>query len=283
MIDENVEVSENQVSNAETETPVEEIETAAGNEGNQQPEVSETNVDEKANPKRTYTKEEQQAYSFRKQLGKQKEKYENRYSELQNQYNELLERLNKLEHPEQFAPKTREQFATDDEFINHLVEERFNNVWNQKLAEAQKAYAEQSRQDQEISTYRTRADENVKRLFKTPEAEKQYRETIATAIQNGLGELVDSDKETAMYIMRSDLGPKILYELATKPEVVERLFNENVTDMDRQFLIRELEANIRKEMVTPPPVVGKPGVNKETTQGSIFDSDDSILNYLRTH
>jgi hypothetical protein len=98
-----------------------------------------------------------------------------------------------------------------------------------------------------------------------------------------LGELVDSDKETAMYIMRSDLGPKILYEMATKPEVVESMFNDNVTDIDRQFKIRELESKLRKEMIAPPPVVGKPGLQQETTRGSIFDSDDSILEYLRTH
>ena len=38
-------------------------------------------------------------------------------------------------------------------------------------------------------------NENVKKLFKTPESEKQYRDAIGIALQNGLGELIDSDKE----------------------------------------------------------------------------------------
>ena len=65
--------------------------------------VSEENVntDEKANQgHREYTPEERASYSFRKQLNKQKQKYETSYNTLQAQYNELLERLNKLENPD---------------------------------------------------------------------------------------------------------------------------------------------------------------------------------------
>ena len=62
------------------------------------------------------------------------------------------------------------------------------------------------------------------------------------------------------------------------------MFDENVTPMDRQFMIRELEGRLRNEMVKPAmPVVGKPGLSTQAKQGSIFDSDDSIINYLRTH
>jgi hypothetical protein len=79
------------------------------------------------------------------------------------------------------------------------------------------------------------------------------------------------------------MGPKILYEMAMKPDIVQEMFNEGVTPMDRQFKIRELENNLRASMVTPQPVVGKPGIKSQASQGSIFDSDESILNYLRTH
>lgn len=266
---------------AETETQVTESEGPAGSEI-QQSEQPETNENETGSSERTQL--DKATYSFRKQLAKNKQKYESRYNDLQNQYNDLLQRLDKLEHPEKYQPLNRAQFETDDDYIQKLVEERFNNVWNQRLQEAQKAYAEQDRQNQEINTYRSKADENVKKLFKTPEAEKQYRDTIAVALQNGLGELVDSDKETAMYIMRSEMGPKILYEMATKPQVVEEMFSEGVTDMDRQFKIRELESRLRNEMTKPAmPVIGKPGMQTEAKPGSIFDSDDSILAYLRTH
>ncbi len=277
-----IEVSENSnaeaegVENSQTETPAEE--TA------QQTVSEERNVDEKGNPKRTYTKEEQAAYSFRKQLGKQRAKYEDQYSQLQQQYTALLERLDRLENPDKYAPLNRGQFQDDDSYIDALVQQRFDNMWNQKLYEAQQRYSEQAKQDQEVQAYKSRQDGNVKKLFKTPEAEQQYRQAIGTALQNGLGELIDSDKDVAQYIMRSDLGPKILYEFATNPKEVEKMFNEGVTEMDRQFMIRDLENRLRSEITKPAmPVIGKPGVQAEAKPGSIFDSDDSILNYLRTH
>lgn len=277
-----IEVSENSnaeaegVENSQTETPAEE--TA------QQTVSEERNVDEKGNPKRTYSKEEQAAYSFRKQLGKQRAKYEDQYSQLQQQYNVLLERLDRLENPDKYAPLNRGQFQDDDSYIDALVQQRFDNMWNQKLYEAKQRYSEQAKQDQEVQAYKTRQDGNVKKLFKTPEAEQQYRQAIGTALQNGLGELIDSDRDVAQYIMRSDLGPKILYEFATHPEEVEKMFNEDVTEMDRQFMIRDLENRLRSEITKPAmPVIGKPGVQAEAKPGSIFDSDDSILNYLRTH
>ena len=248
--------------------------------------VSEENVntDEKANQgHREYTPEERASYSFRKQLNKQKAKYEGQYNNLQAQYNELLERLNRLENPDKYAPLNRGQFQDDDSYIDALVQQRFDNMWNQRLQEAQKRYQEQAQQDQEVQAYKSRQDGNVKKLFKTPEAEKQYRETIGIALQNGLGDLIDSDKEIAQYIMRSDMGPKILYEMAMKPDIVSEMFSDNVTPMDRQFKIRELENNLRASMVTPAPVIGKPGIKSQASQGGIFDSDDSILNYLRTH
>lgn len=263
-------------SSTQTEIPAEE--TA------QQTVSEESNVDEKGNPKRTYSKEEQAAYSFRKQLGKQRAKYEDQYGQLQQQYNALLERLDRLENPDKYAPLNRGQFQDDDSYIDALVQQRFDNMWNQKLQEAQQKYSEQAKQDQEVQAYKARQDDNVKKLFKTPEAEQQYRQAIGTALQNGLGELIDSDKDVAQYIMRSDLGPKILYEFATNPQEVEKMFNEGVTEMDRQFMIRDLENRLRSEITKPAmPVIGKPGVQAEAKPGSIFDSDDSILNYLRTH
>lgn len=286
---------ENYMINDELEVPMEtEVETTT--EVNTEPgvaadetassTVSEENVntDEKANQgHREYTPEERASYSFRKQLNKQKAKYEGQYNNLQAQYNELLERLNRLENPDKYAPLNRGQFQDDDSYIDALVQQRFDNMWNQRLQEAQKRYQEQAQQDQEVQAYKSRQDENVKKLFKTPEAEKQYRETIGIALQNGLGDLIDSDKEIAQYIMRSDMGPKILYEMAMKPDIVSEMFSDNVTPMDRQFKIRELENNLRASMVKPAPVIGKPGIKSQASAGSIFDSDDSILNYLRTH
>lgn len=282
MNEDEIDISESPVTEAEG-TENSQIETPA-EESAQQTVSEESNVVEKGQPRKTYSKEEQAAYSFRKQLSKQRAKYENQYGQLQEQYNQLLQRLDKLENPDKYAPLNRGQFQDDDSYIDALVQQRFDNMWNQKLQEYQQRYQEQSRQDQEVQAYKARQDDNVKKLFKTPEAEKQYKDAVATALQNGLGELIDSDKDVAQYIMRSDLGPKIIYEFATNPQEVEKMFNEGVTEMDRQFMIRDLENRLRSEVNKPAvPVIGKPGIGAEAKPGSIFDSDDSILNYLRTH
>ena len=282
MNEDEIDISESPVTEAEG-TENSQIETPA-EESAQQTVSEENDVVEKGQPRKTYSKEEQAAYSFRKQLGKQRAKYENQYGQLQEQYNQLLQRLDRLENPDKYAPLNRGQFQDDDSYIDALVQQRFDNMWNQKLQEYQQRYQEQSRQDQEVQAYKARQDDNVKKLFKTPEAEKQYKDAVATALQNGLGELIDSDKDVAQYIMRSDLGPKIIYEFATNPQEVEKMFNEGVTEMDRQFMIRDLENRLRSEVNKPVgPVIGKPGIGAETKPGSIFDSDESILNYLRTH
>ena len=279
--------------NDELEVPMEtEVETTT--EVEKEPEVAaevpessagaeENDSGEKAGH-REYTPEERASYSFRKQLNKQKQKYETQYGALQNQYNELLQRLDRLENPDKYAPLNRGQFQDDDSYIDALVQQRFDNMWNTKLQEAQKKYQEQARQNQEVQAYRSRQDDNVKKLFKTPEAEQEYRNTIRNALQDGLGDRLDEYPEIAKYIMRSDMGPKIMYQFATHPDEFEKMFNDNVTEMDQQFMIRELESRLRNEVNKPAvPVIGKPGMGSETKHGSIFDSDDSILQYLRTH
>ena len=80
------------------------------------------------------------------------------------QYNQLLQRLDKLENPDKYAPLNRGQFQDDDSYIDALVQQRFDNMWNQKLQEYQQRYQEQSRQDQEVQAYKARQDDNVDHL-----------------------------------------------------------------------------------------------------------------------
>ena len=184
MNEDEIDISESPVTEAEG-TENSQIETPA-EESAQQPVSEESNVVEKGQPRKTYSKEEQAAYSFRKQLGKQRAKYENQYGQLQEQYNQLLQRLDKLENPDKYAPLNRGQFQDDDSYIDALVQQRFDNMWNQKLQEYQQRYQEQSRQDQEVQAYKARQDDNVKKLFKTPEAEKQYKDAVGNRITEWL-------------------------------------------------------------------------------------------------
>ena len=92
----------------------------------------------------------------------------------------------------------------------------------------------------------------------------------------------------------SPLGPKIMYEFATNMQTVDDFFKEGVTQLDRQFLVRDLERKLASQPVipaqtaapvppTPPavPVVGKPGINRETPQKDIFSDKDAMREFLR--
>ena len=77
----------NEAENSGTENNAE-----TPSEGNlQQAAEVETEQNEKGSSERS--KLEQASYSFRKQLAKNKQKYETRYNDLQSQYNDLLKQL----------------------------------------------------------------------------------------------------------------------------------------------------------------------------------------------
>lgn len=264
----------------EQENETETASAAEGPESTQTPAPEETSEPiEKANGEKTQL--DKATWSFKHQLGKQRKKYESQLKDWEAKYNDLAARLAKLEKPE--TPMSRDQYQTDDEYIDALVQQRFDNTWNSKLMEAQKQYEEQQRRDAEISNYRSRAEENVKKLYATPEAQADYREKIQSALDMGLGDLIDEDKDLAQYIIRSDVGPKIMYELATNQDMVKELF-ENTNSMDKQFKIREIESRIKNQMAKPKvAAVGRPGMAAETKPTSLFDDDERLREWLRTH
>ena len=264
----------------EQENETETASAAEGPESTQTPAPEETSEPiEKANGEKTQL--DKATWSFKHQLGKQRKKYESQLKDWEAKYNDLAARLAKLEKPE--TPMSRDQYQTDDEYIDALVQQRFDNTWNSKLMEAQKQYEEQQRRDAEVSNYRSRAEENVKKLYATPEAQADYREKIQSALDMGLGDLIDEDKDLAQYIIRSDVGPKIMYELATNQDMVKELF-ENTNSMDKQFKIREIESRIKNQMAKPKvAAVGRPGMAAETKPTSLFDDDERLREWLRTH
>lgn len=232
---------------------------------------------------------ERAQYSFYKQLNKQKSLHKK-------EMDELLSRLDKLEHPEKYAPKTRDQYKDDDSFINDLVQDKVNAILRQRMEEEQKALEARSAQEAIEKEYRERADENIKKLYPTPDEEKNFRSVVQDAIERGLGDLLDTDQELSNYILMSPVGPAIMYELASNEESVKRLFEGARTPIDLQFRIRDIERDVisgikAKEAATPPnPVtppqpekpkpVGKPGVSKEAKK-SIWDDDKALIDFMR--
>ena len=243
-----------------------------------------------------HSKEEQMAYSFHKQLSKRQAKWDR-------EKKDLLDRLERLENPEKYRTKTRADFSLDkggdDEYINYLVDQKVKSLFESQLEAWKKEQEEIESRNAADEEYRQRAEENIKKLYPTPEAEKDFRDTVREAMDRGLGELLDQDESLSNYILMSPVGPSIMYRLASSKEAVAKLFEGARTPMDLQFRIRDLEREVNDEIKakaaqTPPAaieqpqqtaapqkVVGRPGLNKDVKK-SVWDDDKSLLDQMRS-
>lgn len=248
-------------------------------------------VTEKTNPSQ-FSHEEQMTYSFKRQLAKQRSKYEKQIADLQKQWEE---RFDKLENPAKYAPKTRKDFEYDDDYVKYLANEQVNAAIEAKIAEYQKQQEEEQRQAQVDAEYRNMLDQSVKSIYNTPEAEADWRAKVGEGMKAGLGAVIDSDQDLSNYIIFSPIGPKIMYELATNKKAVQDIFTIGMTPDghaiprspgDRMRKMEELaerlsrtDINNNRTNVQPAKPIGKPGINKEVKK-DIFSDPKALLDMM---
>ena len=248
-------------------------------------------VTEKTNPSQ-FSHEEQMTYSFKRQLAKQRSKYEKQIEDLKKQWEE---RFDKLENPAKYAPKTRKDFEYDDDYVKYLANEQVNAAIEAKIAEYQKQQEEEQRQAQVDAEYRNMLDKTVKSIYNTPELEKDWREKVGEGMKAGLGSLIDGDQDLSNYIIFSPIGPKIMYELATNKKTVQDIFTIGMTPDgraiprspgDRMRKMEELaerlsrtDINNIRTNVQPVKPIGRPGINKEVKK-DIFSDPKALLDMM---
>ena len=292
-IDNNTESSE---VSAATEESVVANQSEADSNVAEVTESPEMNCDEKVVTKKTnpsqYSHEEQMTYSFKRQLAKQRSKYEKQIADLQRQWEE---RFDKLENPAKYAPKTRKDFEYDDDYVKYLANEQVNAAIEAKIAEYQKQQEEEQRQAQVDAEYRNMLDQSVKSIYNTPEAEADWRAKVGEGMKAGLGAVIDSDQDLSNYIIFSPIGPKIMYELATNKKAVQDIFTIGTTPDghaiprspgDRMRKMEELaerlsrtDINNNRTNVQPAKPIGKPGINKEVKK-DIFSDPKALLDMM---
>ena len=223
---------------------------------------------QKTNPSQ-YTDLEKAQYSFKRQLAKQRSKYEKQIADLQRQWEE---RFDKLENPAKYAPKTRKDFEYDDDYVKYLASEQVNAALESKLAEYAKQQEEEQRQAQVDAEYRSMLDQSVKSIYNTPESEAEWRSKVGEGMKAGLGSLIDSDQDLSNYIIFSPIGPKIMYELATNKKAVQDIFTIGMTPdgraiprspVDRMRKMEELAERLSSRTsinnnIQPVKPIGKP-------------------------
>lgn len=249
-------------------------------------------------------------FSFRRQLGKQKEKHEKelaardaKYAELEKKFNELEKRLTPKP-----ALKTREDFRQgdggDEEFVQYLAEERVKQL----LAERDEKDSERRAKEEEEAKKREQENaeleeqqrawlSNVDKAFGS---DKERAKTFLTKIQyankNGLGEILDNCPVAADFLMNDPSGPKVFEKMLDDRETFVRVFPQG-RPLSPIGIFYELK-NIEKELsagavATPPqgagtpakpkmPSIGKPGKQAGgNSKPDVFEDREAMRDFIR--
>jgi hypothetical protein len=178
-----------------------------------------------------------------KRIGKlTRQKYE-----LEERLRQQEERLKALEArpKQQEAPKSQSDFATQEEYLEHLADKKVQEKLEAQQAELVKK-SEEGR--------------------KLEEATQKWQSKVAQFAEN-VPDFVEVVSETDVAlpfdvvetIQESDYGAEIIYELSKNPEKAKALTSNNQRVVDLALLKLELEIENRQATAEPP-------VKKEVTQ-----------------
>ena len=282
---------------AATEEPVVANQSAEDNGVAEAVESSEKKGNEKVVTERNnpgqYSHEEQMTFSFKRQLAKQRTKHEQEMAEMRKLVESLQDRIN---NPDKYRPKYRDDFNTADEYIDYRSEQKFNKLMEEQRAKEEKAAKEKSDFDAMTNYYRERAQKHINTLYPTDEAKAHYKEVVDKAFNDGLGDLLDKDENVSNFLMRRPYGPAILMAIAESPnEYLDRLYSDPyMSSSDRIDELRDIEHEIIKKLEQAkkeeqiktenvnqeqPKVVGKPGISTQTKR-NIWDDEKALNAFL---
>lgn len=287
-------------------TPSEETTPAEENKPAEEPKPAETAPSEEPPKKPSeHTPQERAEFAFKRQLAKQREKYEAQLKEQSDKFAAMQKQLDELK--KSTTPKTalkREDFPDDEEFIRALQKEEIEKALaarDERNAEEAKKKAEESekaeRERKELEQQQQLWVENVSTAFNGDEDRKNNLfKRVHYCLERGLGEILDKVPVASDFLMYNPRGPIVLERMLNDRASFERVFNERVTNpMDIYYELRRLDESIAAEKPATPqttptqttqttvPHLGKPGKQSASnTKPDIFNDDDEMLKYLRT-
>lgn len=241
-------------------------------------------------------------FSFRRKLEKASRKHAEDLAERDRKYNELLaqfEELKKTVTPKE-PTKKREDFASDDEYIDYITEQRVNKILAErdgKDAERRAKEAEETKkakeQEAELVEAQQRWIGHVDKCFAGDEQRKEkFMSKMQYAVKNGFGEILDNCPPASDFLMNNPNGPKVFEKLLNEKETFLRVFSENASPLDIYYELRSLEKEINAQPpqgagAQPPkqtmPRIGKPGKQAGAgTKPDIFSDNDAMLSFIRS-
>lgn len=292
-----------------TETPKAEAEPTPEPEPVKEPEPEPTPepeqkpAEEPKQPKPDFsqlTKEEKAEHAFKRQLSKQKEKHEAEIADLKASFQRQFDEFKQSMAPKE-APKTRADFPLDkggdDQYIRYLADQQVTSIMAERDAKAAKDAEEAEAKKKEEDELRAANEEltktfgeNSRKAFTDDVAYAEYNKKVSKAIDNGLGEILDTVPTVRDFILKNPEGPVVLNKMLSDRDSFVRVMGQ--TDPTMMIIAaHELAVESRnqpvqqhQEVETAPrvPHLGKPGArNSSSDAGSVFGSDKSLMAFVR--
>jgi hypothetical protein len=244
-------------------------------------------------------------FSFKRKLDKMSKRHAEELAERDAKYNEMLKQFEELKKSVTATdkPKTREQFANDDEYIDYITEQRVKKILAErdgKDAERRAKEAEEQKkakeQEAEIAEQQQRWLGHVDKCFgEDKERAQKFLSKIQYANRNGLGEILDSCPVASDYLMNNPNGPKVFEKMLEDPQVFRRVFNpQRTSPMAIYWELKQVEQEISTApspngapapAPKPIPKMGKPGrqAGGSTLMGDMFDDPRQVKKWLKEH
>lgn len=245
-------------------------------------------------------------YSFRRQLGRQREKHEaelrerdERYSKLEKDFEELKKQLQPKE-----TVKTREDFEYDEDYIKYLNEKGISDALAKRDEEAAKLKAEEDKkraeQEQEMREIQERQQAWISNVNEAFAGDNGRRDKFLNRVQycneRGLGEVLDQCPVASDYLFNDPHGPIVFEKMLNDRATFERVFNTRRTSpMAMYYELRRIEDELTRPApeAAPAPAgaapkmvhLGKPGkqAGSVNMQGDMFDDPKALRAWMRAH
>lgn len=245
-------------------------------------------------------------FAFKRQLNKNKEKYEKELRDRDDKYEKLLkeiEELKKSSKPEE-PMKTRADFDDDEDFIKYLLDTGMQKGFAKRDEEeakraAERAEAEKKKAAEEAEIRESQAAwlRNVGEAFGEDKARaNKFLNDIQYANDHGLGEILDNCPVASDYLMHDPMGPAVFDKVIHDKDTFNRVFDmRRLTPMNIFYQLKKVEEELSNPApaVTEPapapakpnmPHLGKPGrqaAGSSMTNNDMFSDPKAVKKWLR--
>ena len=288
----------NEEVNNTTETPSEEVqETPVESQPSESVETPAPAPTPEYVSKKDY---DEMLYSLKRQMGKQKDRWESKLSEYEKKFGAFQDELNKFKNPEKEL--NPEDFATYGDYAKAVIEQEMNKRWADKEKSMREEYEQYQKQYEQEMQHRTELDKGISKWYPDEASRTAWHDTVSKAYEDGLEDLLNAEKNIVEYLHQTPNYPLILEHFATHKDQVEKIMSLG-SPLMRILAVHDLENKLvdersAKNVVpapaptnvapapapteTPKPVnnlakpVGKPG-NGTEAEPDIFGGDHSAL------